>query len=76
MIIKEYYGINNGVRLYRTFSTDGFYIAQNETGIEYIEAVDVESAYFTYTETNKKIENLSDITAEEALNIILGGETE
>lgn len=58
MIIKEYYNTRkDGVKLYRTYSSDGFYIMQNETGIEYSEAVDIENAPFTYSETDKQIES-------------------
>ena len=57
MIVKEFYGTRkDGVNLYRTYSDEGLYIVQNETGIEYTEAVDVENAPFTYSETDKKIE--------------------
>ena len=34
----------------------GFYILQNETGIEYEEAIDVENAPYTYSETDKPVE--------------------
>ena len=58
MIIKEYYNTRkDGVKLYRTYSSDNFYIVQNETGIEYSEAVDIETAPFTYSETDKQIES-------------------
>lgn len=33
----------------------GFCILQNETGVEYDEAIDVENAIFTYSETQKPI---------------------
>lgn len=57
MIITEYYMTRkDGVVLNRTYSGSGFYILQNETGIEYSEAVDVEGAPYTYTETDKPIE--------------------
>lgn len=36
----------------------GFYILQNETGIEYDEAIDVEGAPYTYSETDKPIEDI------------------
>ena len=39
-----------GVKLYRTFSDEGRKILQNETGIIYDDAVDVESAGFSYSE--------------------------
>ena len=59
MIITEYYKTRkDGVVLNRTYSDAGFYILQNETGIEYSEAVDVEGAPYTYSETDKPIEEL------------------
>lgn len=57
MIVTEYYMTRkDGVVLNRTYSDEGFYIVQNETGIKYAEAVDVEGAPYTYTETNELIE--------------------
>lgn len=57
MIKREFFKSRaDGVNLYRTYSAEGFYIVQNETGVEYIEAVDVEGAPYTYTETDKPIE--------------------
>lgn len=41
-------------------------IRQNETGMEYAEAIDVEGASYTYTETETPIET-SDMTTEERL---------
>ena len=40
----------DGVKLYRTFSDENRKILQNETGIIYDDAVDVENAVFTYSE--------------------------
>lgn len=55
-IVKEYFmARKDGVILNRTFSDEGFFILQNETGIEYSEAVDVEDAPYTYSETDKLI---------------------
>ena len=57
MIKREYYKTrNDGVILYRTYSTEGFQIKQVETGIIYDEAIDVEKANYTYIETDIKIE--------------------
>lgn len=57
MIIKEYFRTReDGVNLYKTESNDGFYILQNETGIKYTVAIDVETANYTYSETDEKIE--------------------
>ena len=59
MIVKEFYLTReDGVNLYRTYSDEGFYILQNETGIEYSEAVDVEDAPYTYSETDKIVEEV------------------
>ena len=57
MLVKEFYKTReDGVNLYRTYSDEGLYVLQNETGVEYAEAIDVEGAPFTYTETNKSID--------------------
>lgn len=73
MIIKEEYKTRaDGVKLFRTYSDEGKQIIQNETGILYAEAIDVENAPYTYTESDEEVE----MTAEEALEIILGGEVE
>ena len=57
MIVKEFYSIRkDGVKLYRTYSDIGMYIIQDQTGIEYSEAIDIEGKAYTYTETDKPIE--------------------
>ena len=57
MIIKELYTTRpDGVKLFLNYSDKGVYIRQDQTGIEYTEAIDVETAPYTYTETNKPIE--------------------
>lgn len=56
MIMRELYRTRtDGVRLYRTYSDGGYRIRQEQTGAVYDEAVDVESADYTYTETADKI---------------------
>lgn len=56
MIVKEFYKIReDGVNLYRTYSDSDMMIIQNETGVTYSEAIDVENAPYTYTETNEPI---------------------
>ena len=45
----------DGVELYRTFSDTGYYIRQVQTGVVYNDAVDVESAPYTYEETDEVI---------------------
>ena len=62
MIIKEFYRTRkDGVNLYRTYSDKEVYILQNETGAEYDEAIDVEGAPYTYSETDKPIEIIEPI---------------
>lgn len=57
MLIREFYKTReDGVNLHRTYSDEGMYIIQDQTGIEYSEAIDVEGAVYTYTETDKPIE--------------------
>lgn len=57
MIVREYFQTrSDGVRLFRTYSDAGFLIRQTQTGAEYSEAVDVEDAPYTYTETDTPIE--------------------
>lgn len=73
MIVREEFKTRaDGVKLFRTYSDEGKQIIQNETGILYSEAIDVENAPYTYTESDEDIE----LTAEEALELILGGEVE
>lgn len=74
MIVKEPYMTRaDGVQLVRTYSDEGKKIIQNETGIKYAEAIDVENATYTYSESDEDID-VAELTAEEALAIILGGE--
>lgn len=74
MIVKEEYKIrSDGVKLFRTYSDENRKIVQNETGIVYAEAVDVENAPYTYCESVEKNETAA-LTAEEALALILGGD--
>lgn len=57
MIVKEFYLTRqDGVKLYRTYSTEQYKIKQVQTGAVYDEAIDVESAPYTYIETSEKIE--------------------
>ena len=51
MIVREEFKTRkDGVRLFRTYSDEGKDILQNETGIVYSEAIDVEGAPYTYSE--------------------------
>lgn len=67
MIQREFYTQRkDGVKLYRTYSDAGMMIRQTETSVEYAEAIDVEDAPYTYTETETPIE-MPETTTEERL---------
>ena len=56
MIVREHYMTRkDGVNLYLTYSNVGFKILRND-GMEYDEAIDVEGAPYTYTESENRIE--------------------
>lgn len=56
MIVREFYETRfDGVNLYRTYSDTNHYIRQIETGAIYSEAIDVEGAPYTYSETDELI---------------------
>ena len=80
MIVREFYTQRkDGVKLYRTYSDAGMMIRQNETGMEYAEAIDVEGAPYTYEETDMSIDadELTDMrlsAVERSINIITGQE--
>lgn len=66
MLRKEFYRKReDGVNLYRTYSDENFMIRQNETGDLYDEAIDVENAQYTYTETDIPIEEEENEMVEE-----------
>ena len=55
-IKKEFYvELADGTKLFRTFSDEGKQIIQNETGVIFDDAVDVEGATYTYFETETKV---------------------
>lgn len=57
MIVKEFYETRyDGVDLYRTYSDTNHYIHKIGTDEIYEEAIDVESAPYTYEETEDIIE--------------------
>lgn len=61
MVQREYYATReDGVKLYKTYSTENLYIKQVETGNIYDTAIDVESFNFHYEETDRKIEEVED----------------
>ena len=55
-IVREFFSTRaDGVNLYRTYSDAGMMLLQNETGVEYSDAVDIESAPYTYSESENPI---------------------
>ena len=55
-IKKEFcFELADGTKLYRTFSDAGKQILQNETGVIFEDAVDVECAIFSYSETETNV---------------------
>ena len=61
MIIREFYLERpDGLKLYRTYSDIHNYIIQDQTGIEYEDAIDIEDAPYTYTESDREIEDIPD----------------
>ena len=75
MIVQERFQLDpDGWWLVRTYSDAGFMIRQDATGDLYAEAIDPEDAHRTYTETDIPIED--DASAEEIVDILLGGESE
>lgn len=83
MIKREHYMTRaDGVSLYITYSDAGYKIQQSPTGAIYDSAVDVETASYTYTETNEPVEIAVDpeyhepsLQAQDALNTIFGGDS-
>lgn len=74
MIKREFYmERRDGVKLYRVWSDRDMKIRQVETDILYDEVVDVEDAAYTYEETNTPVDSV-DLSAEEALHILMGGD--
>lgn len=65
MIKREKITRDDGVKLTRTYSSRGMKIRQNETGIVYDEAIDVDNGKYTYSETDEKIE--SEVTENEGI---------
>ena len=71
MIVKEFYRTReDGVNLYRTYSDADLMILQNETGNKYSDAIDIEGAPFTYTETDEPITDSTDATETDYINAL------
>lgn len=47
----------NDIKFVRTYSDEGYKIKKMGTNEIYDEAIDIEGRFFTYEETNEKIEN-------------------
>ena len=62
MIQKEFYRKrDDGVNLFRTYSTENKYIRKVGTNEEYSEAIDIEGAPYEYEETDKEIEQYEEL---------------
>ena len=62
MIVREFFKQRNDwVKLYKTYSNEGYMIQKVGTNEVYEEAIDVESAPYQYIETDQKIENESTV---------------
>lgn len=72
MIVHETIKRDNAVNLIKTYSDMGYLLLQNETGAVYSEAIDVENSGYTYTETDQASDET--VTAEQALDILMGGD--
>ena len=75
MIVIDFYREReDGVRLYRTYSSEGMKIECD--GVLYDEAVDPENSGRIYTESDvpADVYQEPELSAEEALSIITGGE--
>ena len=57
MVIIEFFKErSDGVKLYRTYSDANLDLLQNETGLRYSEAIDVENSKYTYSEIARENE--------------------
>lgn len=61
MIKREFYEERkDGIKLYRTFSTDNKYIRKVGTDEVYDEAIDIEDSTYQYEEIDKEIEEVEE----------------
>ena len=76
MIVKELFMTRaDGVKLFRVYSDEGRRLVQNETGNVYDEAIDVEGAPYTYSETEESVEGFEETVMEEkaaAYDVLMG----
>lgn len=74
-IIREFYKTrNDGVKLYRTYSDEGYTIQKIGTEEVYEEAIDIENVDFEYEETSELIEGTSETELKAMAYDILVGE--
>ncbi len=73
IIVERIEGSND---LIKTYSDKGMMIQQEQTGAMYSEAIDVDYAGYTYVETDTPIEEDSESSDSEILDILLGREGE
>lgn len=65
MVVTEFYQtLSDGTVLVKSYSDTNHYIIQDETGIEYSEAVDPEKMGRTYTESDRVIEGFEAVPEE------------
>ena len=56
MVIKEFFRTReDGINLFISYSDQDFYIIKDGTSEKYENAVDIEGALYTYSETDEKI---------------------
>lgn len=61
-VVREFYGTRaDGVKLYRSVSDKGETIRKVGTDEVYSEAIDIDTAQYTYEETGEKIERQGEI---------------
>ena len=76
-IVKELYKTKkDGVKLYKTYSDEGYMIKKVGTDELYEEAIDVESSTYEYEETTEPVETLNEIEEKAMAYDILVGEVE
>ena len=71
MIRKDYYSTRkDGVKLFRCYSDAGLKIHKIGTDEIYDEAIDVETAEYSYEETDIPVESIGDVTAADYQNAL------
>lgn len=77
MITREFCTtLEDGTKLYRTYSSVGKKILQQDTGYIYDEAIDIETTNHIYVETDEDVEEPVYLEPQEALDVIFGGQTD